>query len=357
MFKKIFSNPIGKLFSNGARIKSYLPQVVAMLFLLAFAAFAWQEPTQAPPSGNVATPINVGATNQSKIGGLSLGGVLGLKEQAVTPSFLTDFGKLYFKSDNNLYLLDDKNQEVNIGGPFNLGDSLVLSSNSPDTINSTSYTKVKEIKINIPGDLRIRFNLKGASKTIVLTKYQTCPANCPEPDVTGCGTYDDGENTFPVCIYEYNGYARIYRNGSSIGTERITKTDQTFSEDILSWKRGDLIQIYAKTQNSNHPAAVSKFQIYAENPPTAGEVKDRFGNPVQFVGDVQVKAVSCVMTGNCTVGAGSSLVCGSVVAPQCDSGFQSVSTGVHATSHTWTCGGAYFAPDALGEKYTICVSK
>lgn len=36
---------------------------------------AWQEPTLPPPSGNVAPPLNTGATNQYKSGGLSLGGV------------------------------------------------------------------------------------------------------------------------------------------------------------------------------------------------------------------------------------------------------------------------------------------
>ncbi len=40
---------------------------------LAFAA--WQEPTEAPPGGNVPAPINVGSANQTKDGGLTIGGV------------------------------------------------------------------------------------------------------------------------------------------------------------------------------------------------------------------------------------------------------------------------------------------
>lgn len=37
------------------------------------AAYAWVAPTQTPPNGNVAAPINTGATNQVKTGGLGVG--------------------------------------------------------------------------------------------------------------------------------------------------------------------------------------------------------------------------------------------------------------------------------------------
>ena len=44
--------------------------------LLAFLSFtlvaAWTGPTQAPPDGNVAAPINVGTTGQVKNGGLGV---------------------------------------------------------------------------------------------------------------------------------------------------------------------------------------------------------------------------------------------------------------------------------------------
>ncbi len=40
--------------------------------LFATVAIAWTGPTAAPPSGNVAAPINVGSTNQVKNGGLSV---------------------------------------------------------------------------------------------------------------------------------------------------------------------------------------------------------------------------------------------------------------------------------------------
>ena len=59
--------------------KAISPKIVALTFgvsvicfAVAFYVIAWQEPTQAPPGGNVPTPINVGPTGQSKVGGLIL---------------------------------------------------------------------------------------------------------------------------------------------------------------------------------------------------------------------------------------------------------------------------------------------
>ncbi|OGZ23899.1 MAG: hypothetical protein A2896_03065 [Candidatus Nealsonbacteria bacterium RIFCSPLOWO2_01_FULL_43_32] len=55
-----------------SKISSYFPQILALLLLSAFAAYGWTEPTQAPPGGNVATPLNTSNIGQSKEGGLIL---------------------------------------------------------------------------------------------------------------------------------------------------------------------------------------------------------------------------------------------------------------------------------------------
>jgi len=50
-------------FINKAKIISLLPQIIASLFLVGFAAWAWQEPPVGPgipPGGNVDPPINTG---------------------------------------------------------------------------------------------------------------------------------------------------------------------------------------------------------------------------------------------------------------------------------------------------------
>ena len=55
------------------------PKVIALVFgvlvisfAVAFYVVAWQEPSQAPPGGNVAAPLNTGSAGQSKAGGLIL---------------------------------------------------------------------------------------------------------------------------------------------------------------------------------------------------------------------------------------------------------------------------------------------
>jgi hypothetical protein len=67
--------------------------VLVILFLVIFYAVAWQEPTQAPPQGNIATPLNTGPENQTKEGGLTLN--TGGSENAL----VIDQGKICFGSD------------------------------------------------------------------------------------------------------------------------------------------------------------------------------------------------------------------------------------------------------------------
>jgi hypothetical protein len=53
-----------------------LPVILLSTLIIAVIIYAWTEPSQAPPQGNVPAPINVGATTQYKSGGLGVGGVL-----------------------------------------------------------------------------------------------------------------------------------------------------------------------------------------------------------------------------------------------------------------------------------------
>jgi len=46
--------------------------VLAMSVFVGYFIFAWTEPTQPPPQGNVPAPINVGPQGQAKEGGLIL---------------------------------------------------------------------------------------------------------------------------------------------------------------------------------------------------------------------------------------------------------------------------------------------
>lgn len=58
--------------SVSPKIVSITFGILIIIFLTVFYVVAWQEPTQAPPGGNVSAPLNVGPTGQSKTGGLIL---------------------------------------------------------------------------------------------------------------------------------------------------------------------------------------------------------------------------------------------------------------------------------------------
>jgi len=106
-------------------------------------------------------------------------------------------------------------------------DTLRQSADTLDTITSgtTSYTKQKEIKVPFTGTYRITFDL-----------------------YSGHGTN--------------NAYGQLYRNGTAVGTERITNDTQAhnYSEDILLFA-GDTIEVWSKTQVS-YNAYVDNFRIY-----------------------------------------------------------------------------------------------
>jgi len=59
-------------YSNFQKTIALLVGVVAMALAISYFVFAWTEPTQAPPGGNVPAPLNVGSAGQSKAGGLIL---------------------------------------------------------------------------------------------------------------------------------------------------------------------------------------------------------------------------------------------------------------------------------------------
>ncbi len=102
---------------------------------------------------------------------------------------------------------------------------------SADTVRSTvssAYTLMKEIVVVHSGIYRIYFELRasGISPPVV--------------------------------------YARIYRNGSAVGTERATTsaTFVAFTEDIAGWAVGDRAQLYARATNVDYPAEIQRFRLF-----------------------------------------------------------------------------------------------
>ena len=58
-------------------------------------------------------------------------------------------------------------------------------------------------------------------------------------------------------------YGQIYKNGIAVGTLRqITTTTPTVYTEDIAVKKGDLIQIYAKSPNTAYTTSISFFQLY-----------------------------------------------------------------------------------------------
>ncbi len=116
-------------------------------------------------------------------------------------------------------------------------DNLKQSNDAEKSTSSGTYTKLKEIKVDM---------------NIVLSKIRI-----------SFYFY-----WFQPTGWTHSGYMRIYKNGSSLGTERTLTGDggvgATFTEDLGSFSKNDLIQVYGKTSVGNPETYVraSNFRLY-----------------------------------------------------------------------------------------------
>ena len=115
-------------------------------------------------------------------------------------------------------------------GQVEASDTLRHSNDTARSTNSTEFTKMKEIKVNkgIRGTIRVKFDLRSAS------------------------SLDTAE-------------ARIYKNGSPVGTTRSTNETayQTYTEDLnLILDAGDKLQIYGRISSAAGHCYVRNFRLY-----------------------------------------------------------------------------------------------
>ena len=98
--------------------------VLVILFAVGFYIFAWQEPSSAPPAGNVDTPLNAGATAQTKTGNLVVNalGISGTGNALLVPN-----GNVGIGTPGPNYKLDVQNGQINVSGGLCIADACKTS--------------------------------------------------------------------------------------------------------------------------------------------------------------------------------------------------------------------------------------
>ncbi|MBI2463168.1 MAG: hypothetical protein HYV65_02970 [Candidatus Spechtbacteria bacterium] len=104
--------------------------------LVAYSAFAWAPPVQAPPNGNTAPPINTSAIDQSKAGSLLANGGVWAASLGVSGG-AQFFGNIMDGSSNIIY--DSSTKKIPAARlPFNQGD-LIAPGDRPLISGLASY--------------------------------------------------------------------------------------------------------------------------------------------------------------------------------------------------------------------------
>ena len=104
-------------------------------------------------------------------------------------------------------------------------EPLLAALDSEDSTANTTYIKVKEITLNQDSVLYVTFSLKN----------------------TNAGD---------------NAYGRIYKNGVAYGTERsMTGSSYVDFSESLSFSKGDNLQLYIRTSNSDNYAWSNKLEL------------------------------------------------------------------------------------------------
>jgi hypothetical protein len=101
-----------------------------------------------------------------------------------------------------------------------------VSNPTERSTTSTSWTKLKEIRIYVRGTIKTYFGLSSSD---------------PSVGVRGA----------------------VFRNGTQVGTSRTTTSISYvyFTEDIAGWVEGDYYQIYGYTTNSSYACYVCDQQL------------------------------------------------------------------------------------------------
>jgi hypothetical protein len=166
--------------------------VLAMIFVFNYLVLAWTEPSAGPPNNNVAAPLNVGNTGQSKSGGLILntgGAVTGL---------VVDKGNVGIG-------ITSPNQKLDVSGQIHASEDICTDAGGGKCLSTVGSGSGGGSGI-----------LSCSLKTCSFSGTAGCTATCPAGTiVTGGGADTGGSGTVWKEYPSGNGW---YGNSNVAGT-------------------------------------------------------------------------------------------------------------------------------------------
>lgn len=190
---------------------------IAALFI-AVPALAWTGPTQSPPNGNVAVPINSGSTGQTKTGDLGILGRVGAGTYTPNSGFQLDVYKSGWKA-----YFHGPDGGITIG-PSNSGWAHIYSDNGasqPFIFNTTIWSIPGGFSSYSTADLTLQTN--GTTRVTVKSSNGAVGINTTDPE----GTLDvngtlcikgDCISAWPSTAAFTGAYVPTYATWNSSGT-------------------------------------------------------------------------------------------------------------------------------------------
>jgi uncharacterized protein (DUF779 family) len=185
----------------------YFLTVLALVFSVGFVVLAWTEPSQTPPAGNVAVPLNTGNTDQTKAG-------------ALTATTLTaSGGKIYLHSSTEGDL-----ERVNQIIGYN---DLFLKSNA--TENQPVYISGSNLQFWSGGSEKLRIDATGALTmgSVPWARLASLPSDCGSGQVVKGATSSGWVCTAGGTSDGNNYTSAIVFSGSATKTLTLTRLGLT----------------------------------------------------------------------------------------------------------------------------------